>query len=72
MPTARGAAARLFAFGHDAWKISAYLPRLATSTDQGLPAATGLLYLDGSGQVLRRPVWSTFSGGHAQPIVDGR
>ena len=72
LPTARGAAARLFAFGHDAWKISAYLPRLATSTDQGLPAATGLLYLDGSGQVLRRPVWSTFSGGHAQPIVDGR
>ena len=72
LPTARGAAARLFAFGHDAWKISAYLPRLATSTDQGLPAATGLLYLDGSGQVLRRPVWSTFSAGHAQPIVDGR
>lgn len=72
LPTARGAAARLLAFGFDAWKISAYLPHLATSTDQGLPAATGLLYLDGSGQVLRRPSWSTFSGGHSQPIMDGR
>ncbi|KRG76029.1 lppc lipoprotein [Stenotrophomonas ginsengisoli] len=72
LPTARGGAARLLAFGFDAWKISAYLPHLATSTDQGLPAATGLLYLDGSGQVLRRPSWSTFSGGHSQPIMDGR
>lgn len=72
LPTARGAAARLLAFGFDAWKISAYLPHLATSTDQGLPAATGLLYLDGSGQVLRRPSWSTFSGGYSQPIMDGR
>ena len=72
LPTARGAAARLLAFGFDAWKISAYLPRLASSTDQGLPAATGLLYLDGSGQVLRRPSWSTFSAGHVQPIRDAR
>lgn len=72
LPTARGGAARLLAFGFDAWKISAYLPHLASSTDQGLPAATGLLYLDGSGQVLRRPSWSTFSGGRSQPIMDGR
>lgn len=72
LPTARGGAARLLAFGHDAWQISGHLERLAGSTDQGLPAATGALYLDGAGRVLRRPAWSTFSGGQPLPLGDGR
>lgn len=72
LPTARGAAARLFAFGFDAWKISAYLEKLANSTQGGLAGATGTLHLDGFGNVLRTPAWSTFSGGQPVPIGDGR
>ncbi|MCG8277755.1 penicillin-binding protein activator [Stenotrophomonas sp. NLF4-10] len=73
LPTARGAAARLFAFGFDAWKISAYLEKLANSSGgSGLAGATGTLHLDGFGNVLRTPAWSTFRGGQPVPIGDGR
>ncbi len=72
LPTARGGAARLFAFGFDAWKITAYLEKLATSTSGGLSGATGTLHLDGFGNVLRTPAWSTFSSGRPMPIGDGR
>ena len=66
LPSARGASGRLFAFGFDAWKITAYLEPLAQQG--GLDGATGSLYLDGAGNVLRVPAWSTFSGGRPQPI----
>ncbi|RBB11500.1 LppC family lipoprotein, partial [Xanthomonas oryzae pv. oryzae] len=72
LPSARGPAARLFAFGYDAWKITAYLEKLATGSDGGLHGATGTLHLDGFGNVLRKPAWSTFSGGRPTPIADGR
>lgn len=72
LPSARGPAARLFAFGYDAWKISAYLEKLATGSDGGLRGATGTLHLDGFGNVLRTPAWSTFNGGRPVPIADGR
>ncbi|MDV3469610.1 penicillin-binding protein activator [Stenotrophomonas sp. C3(2023)] len=68
LPSARGAAGRLFAFGFDAWKISAYLDTL---TEQGgIAGATGTLYLDGTGNVLRVPAWSTFNGGRPQPVAN--
>jgi len=70
LPSARGAAGRLFAFGADAWKISAYLDKL--SNEGGLDGATGTLYLDSNGNILRQPAWSTFSGGRPMPIVGGR
>ena len=65
-PTAAGAAARLFAFGYDAWLITAYLPRLALAK-QGLPGATGTLQLDGFGNILRVPAWSMLRWGVAMP-----
>ena len=71
LPTARGAAARLFAFGFDAWKITAYMEKLANSGN-GLPGATGTLHLDGFGNVLRTPAWSTFRSGQPTSIGDGR
>ena len=70
LPTARGGAARLFAFGYDAWKITAYMEKLATTG--GLNGATGTLLLDGFGNVLRTPAWSTFSGGRPISTGDGR
>lgn len=68
LPNARGAAARLFAFGHDAWQLVAYLERLALSADGRIEGATGTLRIDGFGNVQRTPTWSTFRGGVAVPL----
>ena len=63
LPTARGGAARLFAFGYDAWLLTAYLEKLASSADGHVTGATGTLRIDGFGNIQRTPAWSTFSGG---------
>jgi outer membrane PBP1 activator LpoA protein len=70
LPTARGPGARLFAFGYDAWTITAYLEKLTNSTGGGVAGATGTLHLDGFGNVLRTPAWSTFQSGVPTPISD--
>lgn len=70
LSSAKGPAARLFAFGFDAWQITAYLQRLATVADGRIDGATGTLRLDGFGNVLRTPAWSTFSAGVAVPLTD--
>jgi len=70
LPTARGPAARLFAFGHDAWLLTAYLEHLALSNDGQIAGATGTLRIDGFGNVQRTPSWSTFSSGVAVPLAD--
>ncbi|MFO1454458.1 MAG: penicillin-binding protein activator [Lysobacterales bacterium] len=69
--TAKGPAARLFAFGVDAWRLTAYLEHLAQQPNASIRGATGQLSLDGFGNVLRRPAWSRFSGGTAVPLADG-
>ncbi|MBW3550808.1 MAG: penicillin-binding protein activator, partial [Proteobacteria bacterium] len=69
LPTARGPAARLFAFGYDAWLLTAYLEHLATRLDAHVEGATGTLRLDGLGNVRRTPAWSTFIGGHVVPLA---
>ncbi|MBX3713573.1 MAG: penicillin-binding protein activator [Lysobacter sp.] len=61
--TARGPAAKLFAFGYDAWLLTAYLEKLANDANGKVDGATGDLRLDGFGNVLRTPAWSTFSNG---------
>ena len=68
--SAKGPAARLFAFGFDAWQITAYLQRLATTADGHIDGATGTLRLDGFGNVQRTPSWSTFSAGVSTPLAD--
>ncbi len=71
LPTARGGGARLFAFGHDAWLVSAFLERLVIYKDGELGGATGSLRLDGFGNVVRQPQWSIFSGGVPVPMAAG-
>ena len=71
LPTAEGQAARLFAFGYDAWLITAYPGVAAGNREGGLRGATGMLAIDGFGNVLRTPTWSTFSGGVPVPLRDG-
>jgi outer membrane PBP1 activator LpoA protein len=70
LKTARGPAARLFAFGYDAWLITAYLEKLAIDANGQINGATGILRLDGQGNVLHTPTWSTFSGGNPVPLAD--
>lgn len=67
-PTAAGAAGRLFAFGFDAWLITAYLERLAMAPQNPVQGATGGLQVDGFGNVLRTPTWSVIRGGVAMPL----
>ena len=63
LSTARGPAAKLFAFGYDAWLLTGYLERLATQANGKIDGATGDLRIDGFGNIMRSPAWSTFSNG---------
>src|SRR5690606_8722380 len=72
VPTARGAAARLFGFGHDAWLLTAYLERLGGQPGAHVSGATGLLALGEDGNIERAPAWSTFRGGSVVPLADAR
>ncbi len=65
LPTARGPAARLFAFGYDAWLLSGRLQHLAGTRDASLEGATGILRIDADGNVRRTPAWAVWSNGTA-------
>lgn len=69
LPTARGPAAKLFAFGYDAWLLSGYLEHLALNDQARIEGATGLLQIDADGNVARTPAWSTFSSGVVVPLA---
>jgi hypothetical protein len=71
LPSARGPAAKLFAFGYDAWLLTAYLERLALHADGQVQGATGTLRLDGFGNVVRTPAWSTYNGESVVPLGNG-
>jgi outer membrane PBP1 activator LpoA protein len=71
LPSARGGGARLFAFGADAFRLSAYLESLTASPEASVRGATGALHLDGVGNVQRDSEWAVFSGGRGRPAQDG-
>ncbi|WP_246022914.1 penicillin-binding protein activator [Cognatilysobacter terrigena] len=70
LPSAKGPAGRLFAFGFDAWLLTAYLDSLGHQADASVDGATGVLRLDGFGNVQRTPAWSTFATGDPAPLAD--
>lgn len=69
LPNARGSAARLFAFGFDAWKVATYLEALRGGAQ--LRGATGELGIDAAGIVERVPAWAEYSGGVTRRASDG-
>ncbi len=69
--TAHGPAARLFAFGMDAYALMPYLGWLRTHPGSYLPGATGALTLDAQGHVQRVPIWVQFQNGVARPVAAG-
>ncbi|WNL47001.1 penicillin-binding protein activator [Dyella sp. BiH032] len=68
LPTARGPAARLFAFGMDAWNLVPYVDWLREHTGSYLPGASGQLTADQFGRVRRVLVWAKFQDGVAHPL----
>jgi uncharacterized protein len=62
LQSARGASARLFAFGIDAYRVLAALPALSRMPGTSIEGATGTLSLDDFGQVRRMPAWGRFHG----------
>lgn len=69
--TASGPAARLFAFGMDAYALVPYLGWLQTHPDSYVPGATGQLTMDAARHVQRTPIWVQFQGGIARPVAAG-
>ncbi len=68
LDSARGAGARLFAMGLDAYALVPYLDWLAQHASSYLPGATGQLTTDGLGRVQRVLIWARFADGVAQPV----
>ncbi|HEX7369153.1 MAG TPA: penicillin-binding protein activator [Rhodanobacteraceae bacterium] len=71
LSTADGPAARLFAFGMDAYALMPYLDWLRTHPGSYLAGATGQLTMNAAGRVQRTPIWLQFQGGIAQPVAAG-
>lgn len=67
LPSARGPAQRLFAFGADAWKLCAWFDLLYNQPGASVAGATGRLSIDVSGPVKRTPAWAVFIGGQGRP-----
>src|SRR3546814_15301473 len=60
-----------FAFGADAWLLTAYLQHLALTSEAAVEGATGALRIGPEGTVLRTPLWSTFSNGYVVSLGTG-
>jgi len=71
LDSVRGAGARLFALGLDAYALLPYLDWLAQHHDAYLPGATGQLSEDELDRIQRLLVWARFDGGVARPINGG-
>ncbi|MCB1560945.1 MAG: penicillin-binding protein activator [Xanthomonadales bacterium] len=70
LESADGVAARLFAFGIDAYRLVGYLSYLTSTAGAQVDGATGRLSLDGFGNVRRQPVWALLKHGRLQPPVE--
>jgi outer membrane PBP1 activator LpoA protein len=68
LPAARDGAARLFAFGMDAWSLVPYLDWLKAHPGSYMPGATGQLAADPFGRIRRVLTWAKFENGVARPL----
>lgn len=69
LESARGPAARLFAFGMDAWRLLQL--RRSADPSMAIPGATGMLSIDELGEAQREPGIAVFQNGRPQPVVEG-
>ena len=68
LPSASGGAARLFAFGMDAWNLVPYLDWLRSHPGSYMPGASGQLTADQFGRIRRVLIWAKFQDGIARPL----
>ncbi|MDE1898595.1 MAG: penicillin-binding protein activator [Xanthomonadaceae bacterium] len=71
LPDVDGRAARLFAFGMDAWALVPYLDWLRAHPGSYVAGATGQLTADAQGHIQRVPLWLRFDNGLARPLAGG-
>jgi uncharacterized protein len=71
LDSARGAGARLFAMGLDAYALLPYLEWLSQHHDSYVPGATGQLAEDNLDRIQRLLIWARFDNGVAHPINGG-
>jgi uncharacterized protein len=71
LDSVRGAGARLFAMGLDAYSLLPYMDWLSQHHDSYLPGATGQLSEDELERIQRLLIWARFDGGVARPINGG-
>ncbi len=71
LDSVRGAGARLFAMGLDAYSLLPYMDWLSQHHDSYLPGATGQLSEDELERIQRLLIWARFEGGVARPINGG-
>jgi outer membrane PBP1 activator LpoA protein len=69
LPATKGVAARLFAFGMDAWGLVPYIDWMRGHAGSYLPGATGQLVADEFGRVRRVLIWARFTDGVAHPVA---
>ena len=71
LDSARGAGARLFALGLDAYALLPYLEWLSQHHDAYVAGATGQLAEDNLGRIQRLLIWAQFENGIAHPVNGG-
>jgi outer membrane PBP1 activator LpoA protein len=71
LDSARGAGARLFAMGLDAYALLPYLDWMSQHHDSYIAGATGQLAEDNFGRIQRLLIWAQFDNGAAHPINGG-
>jgi len=71
LDSARGAGARLFAMGLDAYALLPYLEWMSQHHDSYVAGATGQLAEDNLGRIQRLLVWAQFDNGAARPVNGG-
>jgi outer membrane PBP1 activator LpoA protein len=71
LDSARGAGARLFAMGIDAYALLPYMDWMSQHHDAYVAGATGQLAEDNLGRIQRLLIWAQFENGAAHPINGG-
>lgn len=68
LKTASGPAARLFAFGIDAYRLLPHLEWLERNPGRPVIGATGALSADPNGRIRREPGWARYTGASPRPV----
>lgn len=68
LKSASGPAARLFAFGIDAYRLLPHLEWLERNPGRPVIGATGSLSADPNGRIRREPGWARYTGASPRPV----